>query len=227
MLLIDRYAYTNRLVNFNPIAKFIFAIGCLLVATILDNLYINLCLFMLMIFLTIFVAKNPWNKYCKLMVPPIIFLIISLVTLLLSFSEEDSFIWSIKIWDKYLGINYSSLRTSLKVSIRVLASISSTFFLVLTTPLDDIIRILKRLKTPNTLIELLVLIYRSIFVVLEEAKDIILAQDMRFGYNTAKNSYKSIALLMKCLFIRFLIRFEDMVISLDTKLYTGEFKIGD
>lgn len=227
MLLIDKYAYTNRLANFNPMTKFIFVIGTLLIATILDNLYINLFLFMLMVFLTIFAAKIPWNKYCKLMVIPTIFLIISIVTLLLSFSEEDRFIWSIKIWGKYLGTNYESLKGSIKVGIRVLATISSTLFLGLTTPLNDIIRVLKKLKIPNTLIELVLLIYRFIFTLLEESKDIIMAQEMKFGYINMKNSYKSIALLIKCLFIRLLIRYKDMVISLDTKLYTGEFKIGD
>ena len=50
---------------------------------------------------------------------------------------------------------------------------------------------------------------------------------MKFGYNNMKNSYRSIALLIKSLFIRVLLRYEDMIISLDSKLYNGEFKIGD
>jgi len=54
-----------------------------------------------------------------------------------------------------------------------------------------------------------------------------MAQEIRFGYSNFKNSFRSTTLLMKSLFIRVLLRYEDMVVSLDCKLYDGEFKIGD
>jgi len=72
-----------------------------------------------------------------------------------------------------------------------------------------------------------VLTYRFLFVFLEEANEIYTAQDMKFGYLGLKNSYISISLLIKALFIRCLIKYRDMVITLDSKLYDGEFKIGD
>lgn len=227
MLLIDRYAYINRLKDFSPMAKFIFVIGALTIALVFNKFYMNLGIFLFMVFLTTFVADIPLYRYLKIMAIPIAFLMISLITILLSISSENIFIWSFKISNKYIGITYYSLKESINTLMRVLASISSTFFLGLTTPLNNIIRVLKKLKLPNILIELLVLIYRFIFIFLEESKDIRMAQEMKFGYNTMKNSYKSIALLIKCLFIRVLMRYKDMVIALDSKLYDGEFKIGD
>lgn len=227
MLLIDKYAYTNRLKDFNPMAKFIFAIGALIIALLMNNIYINLGIFMIMIFLTTVVAKIPLNKYFRIMIIPFIFLVFSIITILISISSIDIFILRIKIFNKYLGVTYESLRNSLNLIMRVLASISSTFFLALTTPLNSIIGVLKRLKISNTLIELLVLVYRAIFIFLEESQDIIRAQEMKFGYSSIKNSHRSITLLIKSLIIRVLIRYKDMVISLDSKLYDGEFKIGD
>ncbi|QQY78957.1 cobalt/nickel transport system permease protein [Keratinibaculum paraultunense] len=227
MLLIDKYAYTNRLKDFNPMAKMIFAIGALILAITIDNSYVNLMVFLLMICLTIFVAKIPINRYFKILIVPIIFLTISGITILLSISNEDVFIWSIKISNKYLGFTYKSLIEFFKLTIRVLASISSTLFLTLTTPLNHMIGVFKKLKMPNIVIELLVLIYRSIFIFLEESKDIIMAQELRFGYTSIKNTYRSISLLIKSLLIALLIRFQDMQISLETRLYRGEFKTGD
>lgn len=227
MLLIDKYAYTNKLADYNPMTKFIFVIGALTIVIFFNNPYINMSIFIIMSFLTIFVANIPLNKYLKIMAMPIVFLMISIISILLSISPNDIFIFSVKISNKYIGITRESLTESINTLSRVWASISSTFFLALTTPLNNIIKILKKLKLPNVLIELLVLIYRSIFIFLEESKDIIIAQEMKFGYNNMKNSYRSIALLIKSLFIRVLLRYEDMIISLDSKLYNGEFKIGD
>lgn len=207
--------------------KFIFVIGALTIVIFFNNPYINMSILIIMSFLIIFVANIPLNKYLKIMTMPIVFLIISIIAILLSISSNDIFICSIKIFNKYIGITKESIFQSINTLARVLASISSTFFLALTTPLNNIIKILKKLKLPNVLIELLVLIYRSIFIFLEESKDIIIAQEMKFGYNNMKNSYRSIALLIKSLFIRVLLRYEYMIISLDSKLYNGEFKIGD
>ncbi|CCQ94776.1 Cobalt ABC transporter, inner membrane subunit CbiQ [[Clostridium] ultunense Esp] len=227
MLLIDKYAYTNKLADYNPMTKFIFVIGALTIVIFFNNPYINMSIFIIMSFLTIFVANIPLNKYLKIMAMPIVFLMISIITILLSISPNDIFISSVKISNKYIGITRESLTESINTLSRVWASISSTFFLALTTPLNNIIKILKKLKLPNVLIELLVLIYRFIFIVLDESKDIIMAEGMKFGYNNMRNSFRSIALLIKSLFIRVLLRYEDMIISLDSKLYNGEFKIGD
>lgn len=227
MLLIDKYAYTNKLADYNPMTKFIFVIGALTIIIFFNNPYINMSIFIIMSFLTIFVANIPLNKYLKIMAMPIVFLMISIISILLSISPNDIFIFSVKISNKYIGITRESLTESINTLSRVWASISSTFFLALTTPLNNIIKILKKLKLPNVLIELLVLIYRFIFIVLDESKDIIMAEEMKFGYNNMRNSFRSIALLIKSLFIRVLLRYEDMIISLDSKLYNGEFKIGD
>lgn len=227
MLLIDKYAHTNKLTNSNPMAKFIFAIGALNIAVLINNLYINILIFWVMAFLTTFVANIPFSKYFKILIIPFGFLALSIITILIGISNVDIFIWSIKIWNKYIGITYQSLEDVLHIVMRVLAAISSTFFLGLTTPLNNIIKVLKKIKIPNLLIELLVLIYRFIFIFLEEAHEIYTIQEMKFGYIGFKNSYRSVSLLIKYLFVRVLTKYESMVIALDSKLYDGEFKIGD
>lgn len=226
MLLIDRYAYTNKLKDFNPMVKFIFAIGALFVATVFNNTYINFIIFISMVLLTTVVAGIPIKSYFKIYLLPFIFLLISILTVLISKSNNDVFLWSFKIGKSFLGIKEEALIESTIIIFRVLASISSTFFIALTTPVNHLIKVFKRLRLPSTIIELIILIYRFIFVFLEESKEIGFAQEMKFGYVGVKNSYHSIALLIKCLFVRVLFKYEDMINSLDAKLYNGDFKIG-
>lgn len=119
---------------------------------------------------------------------------------------------------------YSSPSISLREYLHVY---QQHFFLAFTTSINQLIRIFKKLRVPNVVIELLILTYRSIFIFLEEMQEIYRAQEIRFGYSGYRNSFRSTALLMKSLFIRVLQKYEDMVISLECKLYNGEFKIGD
>ena len=164
MLLIDKYAYTNRLTKSNPFIKFVIVVMALSIATITKSNYINLFILALMIFLTIIVAKIPFDKYLKLLFIPSTFLLLSILTILISISKVDVYIWSIRLFNNYIGITSGSIEQSILLTTRVYAAISSTFFLGLTTPLNMLIKVFKRLHIPNSIIELIVLIYRFIFI---------------------------------------------------------------
>lgn len=227
MLLIDRYAYTNKLANSNPYIKFLIVLISLGLTTIANNNYINIFIFFVMGFLTTIIAGIPIKEYLKILVLPMSFLLISVLTILISFSTIDIYLWSIKISNTYVGILQSSLSNALLLTSRVLGSISATFFLGLTTPLNSIIKAFKKIHLPKAIIELIVLIYRSIFIFLEEVGEIRRGQELKFGYSTFNKSLKSTSLLLRSLFVRVILRYKDMVISLECKLYDGEFKIGD
>lgn len=227
MLLIDRYAYTNKLANSNPYIKFVIVVICLSITTITKNNYINLAIFLFMGSLTTLVAGIPLRKYIKILLIPMFFLLISILTILISFSTVDNYMWSAKFFNIYMGISQSSFNESILLATRVLASMSATFFLGLTTPLNNIILVFKKIGLPNSIIELIVLIYRSIFIFLEEVIEIRTGQEIKFGYSSFKKSLKSTSLLLRSLFLRVMLRYKDMVIALECKLYDGEFKIGD
>lgn len=227
MLLIDKYAYTNKLTNSNPFIKFVIVVISLLITTITKNNYINLSILIIMVFLTTIVAGIPFYKYIKILLIPMSFLLISIITILISFSTVDIYIWSIKINNIYIGITETALRESILLLTRVLGATSSTFFLGLTSPLNKLIVVFKKLHLPNSIIELIILIYRSIFIFLEEVQEIYMGQELKFGYSGFRKSIKSTSLLLRSLFVRVLLRYADMVIALECKLYNGEFKIGD
>lgn len=227
MLLIDKYAYTNRLTKSNPFIKFGIVVMALLIATITKSNYINLFILALMIFLTIIVAKIPFDKYLKLLFIPSTFLLLSILTILISISKVDVYIWRIRLFNNYIGITSGSIEQSILLTTRVYAAISSTFFLGLTTPLNMLIKVFKRLHIPNSIIELIVLIYRFIFMSLQEAYEIHNGQELKFGYANARNSLNSLGLLLRSLFVRMLLSYKDMVSVLECKLYDGEFKTGD
>lgn len=226
MLLIDKYAYTNRLRNYNPRAKILLACGGLILLRFIDNSYVYLLNTIFMIGLTIGVAKIPFKNYQKMLAIPMVFLLTSLVMILISINGIE-YIYSINLGDIEIGITMDSLYKGIKLFITVISSLVSAYFLMLTTPMDDIIRALKKIGVPSLIIELMTLIYRSIFIFLEEANDIHLAQTMKFGYENKRNSLRSISLLISNLFIRVLLKHREMNIALECKLYDGDFKLGD
>lgn len=63
---------------------------------------------------------------------------------------------------------------------RSLATLAATYLFVLTTPFTQMIRLLQMSRLPKVLIEQMLLTYRFIFILLEEAAAIRKAQSLRF-----------------------------------------------
>lgn len=224
MLLIDKYSYNNNLRYVSPRVKFILAFGLIIVATCSDGSLVHVAIFLLNTASIIFLAKIPIKNFFKILCVPLGFLVLSIITIVITFGNQG-YLLSVHIGRIQLGITSQSLAQGYTLFFRSFASLSSMIFLTLTTPMIDLIKVLKKCRVPDFFIELMVLIYRLIFIFLEECIEIRNAQEIRFGYNNMKNSFTSLSMLIKIIFIRVLQRNKEMLISLECKLYDGKFHL--
>lgn len=226
MLEIDKCAYTNSLRKFNPMYKLMISFIALIVSIITNNINLHLIIMIIISIMIIFWAKVDIKLYIRCLKIPIYFLFIGTILNLISISFENTgFLLNIKIFGIYIGTTEFSIDNSIHILLRALSCIISIYFLILTTPFNQLIIILKKMYIPNVLIELMILTYRFIFLFLEEIKDIYKSQQLKFGYNNLKNSYNSTSLLIKVLFFRMMKKYEEMSVTLDIKLYDGKFHI--
>ena len=202
-MIIDDYAYKNKLYKVNPNKKFIIGMLLLILSLI-----------------------NPFNYISLLIIVPLTFLIISIIMILLNFSHnKEIFLYSIKIGNLYVGVTNESLKSAMHLFFRALSCLTCIYFIMLTTPFYQLIFVFKKLHLPDVVLEISMLMYRFIFIFMEEVSDIRKSQELRFGYINLKNGYNSFGLLVSMLFKRMMIRYDEMSIALDMKLYDGTFHI--
>jgi cobalt/nickel transport system permease protein len=91
----------------------------------------------------------------------------------------------------------------------------------------DLMSTLKRLKCPNMLLELMSLIYRFIFALMETAHSIHISQTSRLGHSTLPLSFKSSGVLISRLFILSMKKSEDIYVALESRGYDGEINVLD
>ena len=68
------------------------------------------------------------------------------------------------------------------------------------------------------------LMYRYIFIFLDEALNMYHAQETRLGYSSLPKSFKSMGMLGSNLFIRTWIKGEQAHIAMESRCYTGSLK---
>jgi cobalt/nickel transport system permease protein len=226
MLEIDKCAYLNNLKDVNPLIKVVITFIGIMASMISYNIKIHILIMTFMTISIVFIAKIDIKLYIKCLKIPIIFLIIGIGLNLINISfENKDYIYNIKILGLYIGTTKFAIQSSINILSRSISCIISIYFLILTTPFNQLIVVLKTLHIPHTLIELMILIYRFIFIFIEEVEEIYKSQQLKFGYRDLRTSYNSTALLIKTLFFKMMKRYEDMSISLDIKLYDGKFHI--
>ena len=106
--------------------------------------------------------------------------------------------------------------------LRVMGGLSCLYFLVLTTPMTDILITSKKMHIPMILIEMSLLVYRYIFLFLDNATQMNIAQNLRLGNSNMKRKFKSMALLAGNLFIRTLEQGERTFTAMIARGYDGK-----
>lgn len=226
MLIIDKYAYTNSLSEKNPYIKTIFSILFLIISLIIENPVYQIAIITAMSITILSTSKMGISEYLKLLSIPLIFMIMSILAIIISIStEKTDMLTYFTIGSTYIGISKFGLSSALKILARSISCLTCVYFLILTTPFNQLIQVFKKLRIPDNVIEIAMLIYRFIFIFLEEVHEIYKSQEMKMGYMGMKNSYNSLGLLVNMLYKRMMKRYEDMSIALDMKLFDGKFHI--
>jgi len=135
-------------------------------------------------------AGIPPARYLRVAAPALLFLTVSALSLAVSLRIGDT------AGDISLQLARTELHRVAQVCGRSLGGLAALLFLALTTPLTDIIALLRRLKAPEVLLDIMVLCYRTLFVFSDAVRDTITAQTARLGYATLRLSLHSLGSLI-------------------------------
>ncbi|MEK4536139.1 cobalt ECF transporter T component CbiQ [Peribacillus sp. FSL K6-1552] len=223
MLLIDKYAYFNRLKHVHPLEKMIFALSLLLFSLAVRDTTVSLITFTVMSAFIIFGAKIPISYYLKLLLLPGFFVLSGTITILFSVASKFTSIpnvwWSWNFGSWQIFISEDSIKTVIGLIVVVLSSISCLYFLTLTTPITVILYVLRKLKLPSLLIDLIELTYRFIFIFLDTAMAIHQSQSSRLGYSSVRKGIRSLGLLISSLFLGVFQRSEQLTMAMNARGY--------
>jgi cobalt/nickel transport system permease protein len=179
-----------------------------------------------MMALTLGVARTPVRVYLRLLLVPILFLSTGLIAVAFSVTVDPppEGNW-VELWGVSLGSTEAGLATARDIFWRVLGSVSCLYFLILSTPMVDIIGLLRRLRVPVLFLEVMALVYRFMFVLSETALAIRQAQALRLGYVTFGATYRSLAGLAANLLLRAYKRAHVLHIALLVRGYDGQLDV--
>lgn len=190
-LMIDRYAMKSGLSGVNPDLKvmtgIISLILCISSVKGIAAAMIGCC----MTCLTVVRGRLKWREYCRFLLIPCSFILLGGIVLLVDISGLRLGFLDIPVGNWYVSVTKENLENACLVSARALSGITCLYMISLNTPLYEIIGVLRRARVPRIIIELMYLIYRFIFVLLDSYENMKVSAQSRMGYCNLRRSYAS------------------------------------
>lgn len=211
---IERAAHHNHWSHVTPRAKAIFTLAALLAAYVARTPSAALGVALVCVLLVWRGAGVPWRCYIRVAAGPLGFLLLSGASLLVSVVWEPpgALAWHIAP---------HALSDVAMVTARSVAALAALLTLVLTTPLAHLIALLRQLRLPDILLDLMVLCYRLIFVFSEACHDTVAAQTARLGFSNRGRALRSLGLLVANLAAQMALRARGLQWAADARCSDG------
>lgn len=223
--LLEDIAQKNGLREVNPYLKLTAGLGAIILCLLSNSFLSPLFIALILAGAVLFLARVDFRIYGKLFILPLWFALMGVAGIILVTGGQNVF-WQ---WDILPGFALSITRESLNQGVfvfcRVIGGMSAMIFISLTTPMTDIFSVFRQCRIPTAVIDLMMIIYRTIFILIDQVVQIYQAQVMRLGYSTYRESIQSFATLCGAAFIASWDSGDDFVRAMDARCYDGKFAV--
>ena len=219
---LEYYSYNSKINSWNPHLKFWYSMVLIVLGIILSNIYISISIVFICGFITIFLGKISLKKYIDFFKVPIIFLLISVAVININFSKNITDFYYFNIGDLYIYTTDENLKKSCILFWRALSGVSSMYMLALSTPLNEIIYVIKKVRTPQIIIELMYLVYRFIFIMRDSYKSMRKSIESRLGFIDYRTSLLSFGKIISNILIISLRKSNSFYDAMESRCYRGE-----
>nr|WP_229265415.1 cobalt ECF transporter T component CbiQ [Duganella sp. 1224] len=211
--MIESSAYASRWRDVAPSAKALFALAGVIASWLAQSPAALAALTAILMLTSLLAARVPLRAYLAVALPPLGFLLLSCLTMLVG---PDS--------NGHWHLTTAMLPTIQHTALRSLAMLAALLGLVLTTPMPDLLALLRTLRTPELLLDLMVLCYRMLFVLRQAWDESITAQTARLGYRNWRQAWRSTGLLAGQMAVQVWQRAAALQTAADARAYQGTLR---
>lgn len=221
--LLENIAQKNALRDVSPYIKLAVGLGSIILTLLSTSFITPLVLAITLSTSLLVIARIDLHLYRNLLAAPLLFAVVSVAAIVLITGKGEVF-WN---WQPFawlsLSITSHSVNQGLLVFSRVMGGMCAMFFIALTTPMTELFIVMRQCHVPSVILDLAMIIYRSIYILIDQVSQIRNAQIMRLGYSSPREALNSFGNLCGSVFIASWEEGEDLVRAMDARCYDGRF----
>ena len=222
----DALAYSSRMLNWAPLGKLLLVIVVLIANVMTDSVVTALAV------LAIGLALMAYSTNMRIpfmlgvaIGEAILILIVACGIISINGDSSQPCIWRADFLWLDLYMTADSFNQAWLVMIRAVAGITVMMAFATSTPIPHLAQALRQIRIPDEICEIVVLIYRYAFLLLERMDTMWSAANSRLGFSGFKRSMKTIASIAVGIFTSSMNMADKAQVSLECRGYRGYFPI--
>lgn len=222
----DALAYSSRMLNWAPLGKLLLVIVVLIANVMTDSVVSALAV------LAIGLALMAYSTNMRIpfmlgvaIGEAILILIVACGIISINGDTSQPCIWRADFLWLDLYMTADSFNQAWLVMIRAVAGITVMMAFATSTPIPHLAQALRQIRIPDEICEIVVLIYRYAFLLLERMDTMWSAANSRLGFSGFKRSMKTIASIAVGIFTSSMNMADKAQVSLECRGYRGYFPI--
>ena len=230
----DALAYSSRMLHWPPLGKLLLVISVLVVNIMTDSVITALAVMALGLILMAYSTNMRIPFILGVFIAEaILILIIACGIISVNGDTSQPCIWSADfLWmDFYMTVwmdfymTADSFNEAWLVMIRAIAGITIMMAFATSTPIPHLAQALRQIRVPDEICEIVVLIYRYAFLLLERLDTMWSAASSRLGFSGFRRTMKTTASIAVGIFTSSMNLADKAQVSLECRGYRGYFPI--
>ncbi|WP_434512916.1 cobalt ECF transporter T component CbiQ [Desulfitobacterium sp. AusDCA] len=219
---IDFYAYSSKLRDMNSTFKVSFSLLTLVLCIVLNNPYVSTVVIMAMAYLTIIKGGLSLSGYLSIMTIPLSFILLGTFTIGIDFSTQPLGQYNLYLGFGYVFTSLEKFKAMLFLILKTFAAISAMEMMTLSTPSSEIISVIQRAHVPKLFAELMNIIYRYIFILLDVNIKMRNSAESRLGFCDIKTSWYTFGNIASNILIVAFKKADAYYNAMEARCYDGE-----
>jgi cobalt ABC transporter, permease protein CbiQ len=219
---IDYFAYASKLRNLNAAFKVILSLVTIFLCIGLNNSYVSLAVIIYTAYIVICLGGLSFHDYLSILTIPLTFILLSIIAIILNGSKYAIGDFHIYLGFGYIYTTFAMLKYGLALMLKIIASISALQFMILTTPSSEIITVIRKMHVPAAFADLMNMIYRYIFILLEVFAKMKNAAESRLGYRDFKTFCRTFGSVASNLLVLSLKKAGAYYDAMEARCYDGQ-----
>jgi len=223
--LLEDIAQKNGIRQVNTYLKLAAGTGAILLCLLSSSYFAPLFIAVLLTAGILLLARVDLKTYTYLFIHLAGLALVSVIGIVLIYGGDTLFwSWHPASWFS-LSVTRESVNQGFFVFCRIIGGMSAVCFLALTTPMTDLFTVMRQCHIPEVVIDLAMIIYRTIFFLMDQVQQIHRAQLMRLGYSGWRESIHTFAMMCGAAFIASWDAGDDLIHAMDARCYDGKFAL--
>ena len=187
----DVLVQRSRLKDVNATLKFWTIFTLMIICVVSRNSAVGVFLMISALVFAVCVGGLSLRGYVHVLALPVSFLLISGLALLFEVAPEPMGIMNFNVVGLWLCLSEQTQARTVLIVARALGALSCLAFLSITTPMPQIVSVLRRARCPELMIDLMYLIYRYIFILLSLHHEMYNAAKSRLGLRDYRSGLRA------------------------------------